>query len=370
MRQLFIFIALCCLGTVCGREYLRLDSADIAAGTWQTTGQLRSAACTYPSADQAGLPVVLSGRIFIPKAGQAERIVLCPHYTITGNQECPSETIPKEAKALSGKNCIIVCPDYLGYGITVDRDHPYLDVRLTVRNSLDMLQAAQAFCQRNGIVPQSDSIVIVGFSQGAAVALGALQEIEQTGLVPVKKCFASSGPYDVATLFDLSVERNYIGMAFVVPAFVMGTAAAYGLTIHPDSVFTPWMLEHYPYALSKEHGTIMTALRLWRGRLDKYMTAAGMDKTRGDQKLLYEGYLKSSLVHIYGGDTIMNDWCPHTPILLMHSTSDDLVNIECGTNMQAMWEKNGATCVTYDFGDYGGHISSMLRFLKILKTYL
>lgn len=368
LRNQIVLLMLCYSSIINGREYVRLDQATCEQATWQKTGVLKSVACSYMSVDQHQQPILLSGRLFVPIDAAPEYVVLCPHYTITGNSECPSETVPQEAQALSNKPCVIICPDYLGYGVTVAQEHPYLDVHLTVRNTLDMLQAAKEYCKRNNIVAKTDSIVIVGFSQGAAVALGALQEIERTGMCPVKKCFASSGPYDVATLYDLSVARNYIGMAFVVPAFVIGTSTAYGIPIHPDTLFTPWMQKRYRYAISKEHGTIATALRLWKGPLDKYMSAAGMDKTRGEQKLLYEGYLRSSLVHIYAGDTIMNTWCPRTPIYLMHSTSDDLVGIECAENMRTLFQHNGATCVTYDFGDYGGHVKSMLRFLKMLRS--
>jgi len=174
----------------------------------------------------------------------------------------------------------------------------------------------------------------------------------------------------VAATYDICVERDYIGMAFVVPAFVMGTDAAYDLHIHPDTIFTPWMLKRYEYVLSKKHNVLATGLHLWRGKLSKYLSPAGLDKSRGEKKLLYEGYLRSSLVHIYGTDTVFSDWCPRTPIYLMHSTNDDLVNYECADNLRTMLIRNGATGVEYDFGKYGGHIRSMLRFFRKLDEML
>lgn len=331
---------------------------------------LISTVFTYPSVDQRGDSLTLSGRIHMPDSGRAERIVLCPHYTITANMECPSECGGLEAKYLASDRYVLIMPDYIGYGVTADRVHPYLDIHLTVRNTIDMLTAVQAHLTEQNLNPLSDSILIVGFSQGAAVAIGALKEIEEHNICPVKKCYASSGPYDVAATFDLCVERDYIGLAFVVPAFVMGTNEAYDLGIHPDTIFTPWMLKRYHYALSKEHGVPATAFRLGRGKLSKYLTPAGMDKTRGENKRLYEGYLRSSLVHIYGGDTVMTDWCPRTPIYLMHSTNDDLVNYECAENLRTMFTRNGARNVEYDFGRYGGHVCSMFRFFRKMKREL
>ena len=261
-------------------------------------------------------------------------------------------------------------PDYIGYGVTASRVHPYLQAQLAAQNSIDMLRAAMPCLLELNRYPQADSIYIVGFSQGAAVAIAALQQLEQSGLCPVKKCFASSGPYDVAATYDLCVERNHIGMAFVIPAFVMGTDAAYNLHIHPDTIFTPWMCKRLDYVLSKKHSVVPTSIYLGRGKLTKYLSPAGMDKSRGEQKQLYEGYLRSSLVHIYAGDTIFSSWTPHTPIYLMHSTEDDLVDFACGEHLKAMFVHNGATSVEYDFGPYGGHIRSMLRFFRKLDNML
>lgn len=351
-----------------GREYLDLRTGQGAV--WEKNKQVISTAVIYRSTDQFGDSITLSGRIHLPKQGRAERIILCPHYSITGQSECPSEGGAWEASRLADKRYILVMPDYIGYGISRERIHPYLDNRLTVRNTLDMLQAVQRYLDATGLSPMSDSIVIAGFSQGAAVAVGTLMEIERTNVVPVKKCYASSGPYDVATIFDLNVARNYIGMAYVAPAFVIGTSEAYGLQVHVDSLFTPWMLERYKYALSGEHGIVESAIRLGRGKMTKYLTEAGLDKTRGEQAKLYEGYLRSSIVHIYDGDTIMSDWCPKTPLYLMHSVDDDLVLYECAENLRTMFVRNGATCVEYDFGAYGGHLRSMLRFFRLIKKEL
>ena len=354
------------------RDYLDLTKAlsvSLTDKLWERKGHAQAAACTYRSIDQFGDSITLSGKIFIPKEGKAERIILCPHFTITANSEAPSECWPPES-FLAQKNYILLMPDYIGYGVTASRVHPYLQAQLAAQNSIDMLRAAMPFLLELNRYPQADSIYIVGFSQGAAVAIAALQQLEQSGLCPVKKCFASSGPYDVAATYDLCVERNHIGMAFVIPAFVMGTDAAYGLHICPDSVFTPWMCKRLDYVLSKKHSVVATSIYLGRGKLSKYLSPAGMDKSRGEKKKLYEGYLRSSLVHIYGGDTIFSSWTPHTPIYLMHSTEDDLVDFACGEHLKAMFVHNGATSVEYDCGPYGGHIRSMLRFFRKLDNML
>lgn len=354
------------------REYIPLTSSQPVSLTdklWKEKGNTTAAPCTYRSIDQHGDSLTLSGKIFVPKNGRAERIILCPHFTITANSECPSECWPSES-FLAQKNYVVLMPDYIGYGLTAERVHPYLDARLAAQNSIDMLKAAVPFLLDNHLYPLEDSIYIVGFSQGAAVAIAALEMIEKTNLCAVKKCFASSGPYDVAVTYDLCVERNHVGMAFVVPSFVMGTDAAYDLHIHPDTIFTPWMLKRLDYVLSKDHSVLMTSLYLGKGKLSKYLSPAGMDKSKGEKKRLYEGYLRSSLVHIYIGDTVFSDWCPKTPIYLMHSTNDDLVNYECGDNLRTMFIHNGAKNVEYDFGKYGGHIRSMIRFFRKLNDLL
>lgn len=86
MRKWLIFCLLCLPLAMRGREYVDLSSAQIPSlddKVWERKGHALAAACTYRSIDQFGDSITLSGKLFIPKEGKAERIILCPHFTIS-----------------------------------------------------------------------------------------------------------------------------------------------------------------------------------------------------------------------------------------------------------------------------------------------
>lgn len=350
-------------------EYYPL-SAKMHFGDWEKYEQARPASyaipCTYRSVSQWGDSITLSGKIFLPKSSP-QGLILIPHYTIGARHEAPSECSPFEARLVQN-GYVLVMPDYIGYGITIDSIHPYLDVNLTARNSVDMLLQAQSFLQWL-LVP--DNLYIVGFSQGAAAAMASLQLIEKEHPnIQVKKCFCGSGPYDVAATYDDAVERNRVGLPLLVPSLVLGTSAAYQLNLQPEYFFTPYLLNRYEkWIMSKKKGLVAQSLLMPSVRLSHYMTAEGMDKNHPETARLYEGFIRSSLVYISDNDTIFPDWQPQTPIYLFHSTNDDIVTFRCAEHMRSFLEASNAE-VTYDFGKYGSHISSLLHFIKNVQKNL
>lgn len=375
MRKYLLYILVLCTCLLQAREYVNLHQQNpqqdslVMAGLQHKWLQSIGLPCTYRSVDQHGDSVTLSGKIYLPKEGVATRIVLLPHYTVTGNHEVPSECDPAEA-LLKKKNLVLLMPDYIGYGISSDRVHPYLAVDLAARNTADMLKAAEPFLARLGRSPKSDSIIIAGYSQGAATAIGTLRLLEtERPEVKVLKCYAGSGPYDVATTYDVAVRDNHTGIGLSVPMLICGTSVAYDLHLRPEKLMHPDLLNKYEAdILSKKYGIFRLFLlkRYGSRKLDELMSAEGMDKTQPETARMYEGFLRSSLVHVGEGRQNLGEWRPRTPILLFHSVSDDCVPYENAISLSTMLGETGAK-VTYHFGDYGGHIRSLTKYLKLLN---
>ena len=329
--------------------------------------------CSYMSVDQFGQPVRLSGKVYFPKKGGAERIILQAHYTVLSNKEVPSECDMAES-TLRFKNYILVQPDYLGYGISKDRDHPYLACEVVSRNIVDMLFAASEFVHKMALSPRSDSIVIVGYSQGAHAALATLRLLEtEHPEVPIKQCYLGGGPYDVARTYDKTIGDDNVGLPFTVPFLIQGTSCAYNLNLDLEYFLKPKALRRArKYVFTKEYTTADVQLlgRMGSSRkVSNLMTRQGMDKTQPETKRLYDGLVRSSIVHVSETDTILGDWTPRTPIFVMHSRQDAAVSFENAESLQLMLERKGVSA-RYDFGNYGGHISTLMRFLSVLDKEL
>ena len=136
----------------------------------------------YTSVDQHGDSLTLSGKIYVP--AEPKGIILLPHYTIASNAEVPSTGGSGEERFLRN-DYVLIMPDYIGYGATRDRVHPYLHGELTARNTVDMLLASRAAVDSmlQATTPARhltvDTISVVGFSQGGATALWVLKLLEQ-----------------------------------------------------------------------------------------------------------------------------------------------------------------------------------------------
>ena len=328
----------------------------------------------YTSIDQHGDTLTLSGKVSVPE--HPKGIILMPHYTIASNAEVPSTSSKSEMQYLR-KDYVLIMPDYIGYGITRNRVHPYLRGDLTARNCVDMLLASGPVLDSMGVTLPKDSISIVGFSQGGATALWILKLIEEeySQTIHVKGCYAGSGPYDVAATYDVAVAQDKVGMPMVIPMLIMGTSEAYDLNLSRELFFTPVLDKHYDdYVTSKEHSFTVLYFKMFHKKVSHWLTAYGADKTQPETRRMYEGFLRSSLVHypidnsVVGQEVICPEWRPKAPVYVFHSYRDPIVTFKCAEHLQRCWQN--LPNVTYDFGNYGGHMQSMNMFFPRVKKQL
>ena len=341
----------------------------------------------YTSLTPQGDTVTLSGKISAPFGKTAKGVILIPHFTIAGNDEVPSTSTIPESKHFRDEY-VLIMPDYLGYGVTRDRVHPYLRGDLVARHCVDMLMQASdsalfnlcADARTN--LPQAP-LYIVGFSEGAATALWTLRLLEQEyPQVKIAACYAGSGPYDVATTYDDAVAKNKVGMPLAIPMLVMGTSEAYGLNLQRSDFFTPEMDRCYDaYITSKEYSYVTLYFLMTSRKVSRWLSASGMNKRQPETRRMYEGFLRSSLVHfplpddVYyddpsalGKDTILPDWQPRTPLYIFHSYDDDIVCYSNCAHLQKCW--SNLPNVTFETGHFGGHMRSIFAFMKRVKKKL
>ena len=327
---------------------------------------MREHVLLYGSVDQHGDSLVLSGKISVPD--DPKGIILLPHFTVASNDEVPSTSTTIEAKYLMD-DYVLVMPDYIGYGASRDRVHPYLRGDLTARNCADMYFASLPVLDSMGVRLAKDTLSIVGFSQGGASALWTLKLLEEeySDRVHVKQCLVGSAPYDVAATYDVAVSQNKVGMPMVIPMLVMGTSEAYDLHLKREMFLTKYMNDRYDsYVARKEQSFVVLYFKMLNHRVDKWLTAYGADKTQPETRRLYDGLLRSSLVHYpldtceVGQEVICPNWRPKAEVYVFHSYTDRIVTFRCAEHLRRCWGE--MPNVTYDFGDYGSHLRSSKAF--------
>ena len=182
----------------------------------------------YPSVDADGNKVILSALMGVPRwqlnmgfAAPSNVLIAC-HETITSNWECPTSynngdnggdwktgvgmmLMYTRYDRTRQPCCLVIMPDYEGYGLTASRAHPYLYQELTARQVVDAVRYGLALYNKQiGFTDFSNfedgwQSVSIGYSQGGSVALAVHKFIEENGLDEMLHYAGSvcgDGPYD------------------------------------------------------------------------------------------------------------------------------------------------------------------------------
>lgn len=201
-----------------------------------TPGSSTAYAFNYPTVNTAGERIVLSSALIAwtptddrQETDSIETVHVYSHATIGSDEERPTtqgfskeqimlQTLPRRNyKELAGDQtaayvgrCIIIAPDYEGYGITKDLPHPYLSQRLTAQQVLDAVNYGLDLYRKQAAEKSADDPLLpiksdwrmfgLGYSQGGAVTLAFQRLIEEKGLADDLHFYGSicgDGPYDL-----------------------------------------------------------------------------------------------------------------------------------------------------------------------------
>lgn len=314
----------------------------------------------YESIDVDGNPITLSGKVLLPADGKIKRCILVSHFTIGSNLEAPSNSFPLEGVLVKLGYALIV-PDYIGYGVTVDKVHPYLVMDLTARNVLDMYKAVIPFLEKAGCVPQYDDIYLMGYSQGGATTMAVQHLIEHHNeKVKIRRVFAGGGPYDVKTTYDRFVETNVASYPCAVPIMMQGMVVGNKLNLDMSELMAPHIYENLDEWVNSKRYTAKQLNELMGSRVTSdLLTAKGMDRTSKEVSELYKAMTNNSILSY--------SWVPEAPVFIMHSIDDESVPYDNAARAKIKWK--GAN-IQYNLGYYGGHQVTCLRFIFAVQNLL
>ncbi len=200
-------------------------------------GEYYTCSFSYPSTTADGQPVWLTGRMAWPKEGEAKNIIVGCHSTITDNISCPSMSLEPLSdcgilSTIFAPNALVVCPDYEGFGSTSDRPQAYLSQEATARQVVDAVIAAkkELVGRHKCELAYGSKMVVVGYSQGGAVAMAVQKYLEQgfSGGKPMADdlkfmgSVCGAGPYDPLTTLKHYVNNDRVFLPAVMPLIVNG----------------------------------------------------------------------------------------------------------------------------------------------------
>ena len=196
---------------------------------------------TYESVDEQGNPVTLSSRVcwgVMMGVGSYYfefrpcDLVLCAHSTIADDLQAPTKDGSIETLLLQGDR-VLILPDYLGFGASKDRVHPYINHDLCARHCIDALKAGyKVFSDRCGFPLHPDwKFYLIGDSQGGANMLATQKWIDTHGDFADRWRFQYSycavGPYSPRITFEKYFEQKVLDYPVVMPLTLKAMFAAY-----------------------------------------------------------------------------------------------------------------------------------------------
>ncbi|MEM6646806.1 MAG: lipase family protein [Bacteroidota bacterium] len=194
------------------------DEGDVSA---YTSYDLDIYSVVYRSVD-AGNPLEVSGLVFIPQGVPGSLDLVQNHHgtiipgdddevpsTYRGGPNGSSEMYFVGATVASN-GYVVSMPDYVGYGASADREHPYTVHHELAEVSVDMLRATRQLLELRD-VPFSNDVFLMGWSEGGGAGLATHRYLQEkyAGEFAVKGTSLFAGPYDYITFVkDIMTNRD------------------------------------------------------------------------------------------------------------------------------------------------------------------
>ena len=276
----------------------------------------------YMTTDGKGQMVQASALVNVPvkAAGLPSPVLSLQHGTTSMNAEAPTNQVEATtvSVAMASGGFITLAPDYVGYGASKGRAHPYLLAEPSASVLVDLLTAAKYWRLTTG-VKDNGQLFLAGYSEGAYVTMAGMRAMEASGNPHNKGLVAAvvgGGPYQARITLDeiLKVIRaqNPVVGALINPGFLRYLGASVRASVRNEffnQIFGP------------------TA--------DVEFDATLIDNYLADDSAAIE---RQSNVH---------DWKPAKPIRMFHGPNDQTVSyLSSSTTLQTMQARGAGDLVT------------------------
>lgn len=300
----------------------------------------------YPSLDEHQQPLDMSALMLILREGgefSSEHLWLENRATQSSDSNVPSRKWNiGEAHVL--RHHVLVSPDLMSFGASIDRPICYCCGELAARNSVDAVVAAQAMLMEHyRLITKPLPVLNSGHSQGGFDALAVHRYMEtkatdaEKRLFPLVRTWCADGPYapDVVTEVCSRWEKYLYG-AYMV----MNTMSH--LNYHPDCFEADVRIEDFLTDEGKQLGIVQAITEKQTGNkeLVKIVVGAlGMRTSKLFKADVYQpdGRLYGMLMRCSVAERQIDGWRPSLPISFYHVHADECVPVETMLEVQRLW---------------------------------
>jgi pimeloyl-ACP methyl ester carboxylesterase len=302
---------------------------------------------TYLTPDVSGTLINASGLVCLPEPRSGGNpVVSYQHGTIFQDRDAPTGFLTSAeallGAVLAGLGYIAVLPDYIGYGDSTDKLHPYVHAATLASATVDMNRAARIFLAQPGISRTTNGqFFLTGYSEGgyATLATQRLMELNLATEFPVTASEPGAGPYDLS-----GTVRDMLGRATLPqPAFSGFFVKAY------DSIYNaPSQLSHYFAPAFVNIVDTHFDGTFSRSEISTALGGPDVSTSVLFNRTFIDSYLNGGELTLKAriGENDIYTWAPKVPTRLFHGRDDEVVPYANAVTAQTRMTLLSSTTVT------------------------
>lgn len=306
---------------------------------------------------EAGNPIEVSGLVLIPQNKPGSTDIIQYHHgtIIPGEEGTPSnysggatESIEMYflGATMASNGYVVSFPDYVGYGVTADREHPYTIHHELAEVSVDMLRATQQLLTTLAIDFSKD-VFSTGWSEGGGAGLATHKYLQEkySSEFNIKASSLFAGPYDYATFFK---------DAFINPKLQTENMSIYSWALYS--------LNQLDVNLNRPTNSIWTYTVT--NQLDALNIPSFQAKEIFQQTFIEEeiNEANSPFSNAIQENSLIEGWMPKGHIFFHSGTEDFIVPHYNSTNAHQHFESINVNSTLYEYPG-GDHYTPVYNYL-------
>ena len=308
-----------------------------------------------------GNPIDTRGLIIVPQGVSEANLLMYTHGTelpseiLGANDISPSNYAGEMDKNRDVRNMglgwasagyVVFLPDYIGYGITIGTDHPYMYMQEMFISNFDGLLAAKEFISNQTTLSYDNRLFLAGWSQGGAASLSTHRYIQEQYPDEFNILGSShlAGPHNFERFHDDMMGRGGEEVT-IMPIF---SWAVYSINKFSELKRPTDQLYNYP--VFDQMSSIFTP--------------------SGDPEIVFKGYFRSRALsgidqeyrNVLRRNSNHTGWTPTGKVVLHHGDEDQIVPYYNSIDARDGLSAAGADLEFYTYPG-GGHTSELGNFI-------
>ena len=311
----------------------------------------------YKTKNTDGTEIQASGALIIPTVVDGVPMISQQHGTIRTDLQAPSNYQTNSeaystASIFASNGFIVACPDYIGYGVSKNLEHPYEHRESLAQTSLDMIRASSEFIAKEKI-NWNKKLMITGYSQGGFATMSLQKKIEEQFPTEFNLVASScgAGAYNKTQFMKDLINNPSVGNASYNQLYIW-VSLTYNRVYGLNRLMNTYFKEPYAADIQANGNNATVKVSLNTTFADAF------------KKGVNDGSESKFLEAVKDNDVF--DWAPKTETQLIHGNADPLVSYNNSVTAEKAMKAKGGKVVLLTT-DGGTHDSTIPDYA--LKTF-